>query len=209
MPWNEPGSNRKDPWNNRPGNQGPPDLDELLRKLGSRISGLFGGRSRGSEGGTPKRAFNLMALAAVVLAVWLASGWYTVIEGQRGVVLRFGRLVDIKASGLRWHLPYPIESVIKVNVGQVSIAQNKATMLTQDENIVELEIAVQYRIKDPSDYIFNVRTPDDVENQNSSTLFRVMESAVREVVGKNEMDFILGEGRAEIAARTKELMQRI
>jgi membrane protease subunit HflK len=119
--------------------------------------------------------------------------------------------VDIKASGLRWHLPYPIESRIIVDVGQVRTATttNKPTMLTQDENIVELEIAVQYRVKDPADYVFNVRAPDNIDNQNSSTLFRVMESSVREVVGKNEMDFILGEGRAEIAASTKELMQRV
>jgi modulator of FtsH protease HflK len=211
MPWNEPGSNKKDPWTNRPGsNPGPPDLDELLRKLSARFGGLFGGGARNS-GGTRSGggSFGFTLILIVLVLGWLASGLYIVTEGQRGVVLRFGQFVDVKDAGLRWHMPYPVESRIIVDIGQVRDVQSKTNMLTQDENIVQMKIAAQYRIKDPADYTFNVRNPDAVDNESLSTVFRVMESSLREVVGSNKMDFILGGGQATIASNTKDLMQGV
>ncbi len=157
-------------------------------------------------------SFNFSLILGVIVTVWILSGIYIVSEGQRGVILRFGEYHDMTLPGPHWHIPYPIETVEKVDVGKVRSAQNKVSMLTQDENIVEVELAVQYRVKDAADYLFNVRLPDidnDRADQSRGTLFQVMESALREVIGKNSMDFILGEGRADIAAKTKVLMQSI
>ncbi|MXX98693.1 MAG: FtsH protease activity modulator HflK [Gammaproteobacteria bacterium] len=151
-------------------------------------------------------------ILGIAVVVWLLSGIYIISEGQRGVILRFGEYRAVTLPGPHWHFPYPIEMVEKVDVGRVRSAQNKVSMLTQDENIVEVELAAQYRVKDAADYLFNVRLPDidnDRADQSRGTLFQVMESALREVIGKNSMDFILGEGRAEIAAQTNVLMQSI
>ncbi len=201
MPWNEPGG--KDPWGKRPKDQGPPDLEELLRKLTTRLGKLFGGgSSAGSSGGGGKSAVAGALIAAVVLlVVWAFSGFYIIDAGERGLVLRFGRYVYTTGPGPHWHFPYPIESAESVAVDLVRDAQHEATMLTQDENIVAIDIAVQYRVKNAADYAFEVRVPD-------ATLRQMMESAVREVVGKSTMDYVLGAGRAEVAAQTRKLMQR-
>ncbi len=207
MPWNEPGGG-KDPWGQRPSDQqGPPDLDEVLRKLTERLGNLFGGkgirgggRGRGGKGGAPGPSLWLLLVAA--LLVWLGSGIYIIDPGEAGVVLRFGAYARTAGPGPHWHAPYPIESVERVNVTEIRTAQHKATMLTQDENIVEVEVAAQYLIEQPEDYLFQVRLPD-------VTLRQVMESALREVVGRSKMDYILAEGRAEVAAKTRELMQAI
>lgn len=206
MPWNEPGGG-KDPWGQRPSDQqGPPDLDELLRKLTERLSGLFGGGrggdggARGKRSGVPGPGVWLLAAAAVL--VWLGSGIYIIDPGEAGVVLRFGAYTRTTGPGPHWHMPYPIETVERVNVTEIRTAQHKATMLTQDENIVEVEVAAQYLIESPEDYLFQVRLPD-------VTLRQVMESALREVVGRSRMDYILAEGRAEVASKTRELMQAI
>ncbi len=207
MPWNEPGGGDKDPWSKKPSNpsnQGPPDLDELLQKLTGKFGGIFGGKSgSGGAGSSGKRSsIGLGLIAAVIAVVWLGSGFYIVSAGEAGVVLRFGAFQEVTDPGPHWHLPYPFENVEVINVDEVRDAQHKATMLTQDENIVDIELAVQYRIKSPEDYIFQVRIPD-------ASLRQAMESAVREVVGKSKMDYILGEGRAEIAQDTNAVMQAV
>lgn len=206
MPWNEPGGNKKDPWSGNRGDQGPPDLDELLRKLSGGIGRIFGGgRSGGGSGGS---ASGIVLILVVLVGLWFASGFYVVSEGERGVVQRFGAHTELTLPGLRWHLPYPIEKTTIVDVQNVRNAQHAGSMLTQDENIVDLEIMVQYRVKDPVAYLFNVANPDAPEFAAATgTLGQVMESALREVVGRNDMDFILLEGREAIAADTQTLMQ--
>lgn len=201
MPWNQPGGD-KDPWTKKPGNQGPPDLDELLRKLSGRFGGVFGGRSGAGGGAGKGSSVGLGLLIGIIVIVWLASGFYIVGAGEAGVVLRFGAYQYATGPGPHWHIPYPIESREIVNVTEIRFAQHKATMLTQDENIVDVELAAQYLVKSPEDYVFQVRLPE-------VSLSQAMESAVREVIGKSEMDYILAEGRAQIAEDTTQLMQGI
>lgn len=220
MAWNEPGGGDKDPWSGRGREQGPPDLDELVRKMQDRFGGLFGGRKKGGAGrpdGGGRLGLGLIILIAAI--VWLLSGIYIIDEGKRGVVLRFGKFTEITTPGPHWHIPYPVEEVEVVDVGQRRFVEigyrstggrgntpvtvpKEALMLTQDENIVNIQLAVQYQVKDPRAYLFNVRDPD-------LTLKQASESAIREVVGKSKMDFVLKEGRGEIAQQTKDLLQQI
>ncbi len=205
-------------WGKRP-NQGPPDLDEIWRDFNRKLAGLFGGRG-GGGGDDPKTpdaktlGGGAGLLLGLILAVWLASGFYIVYEGQTGVVLRFGKLVDTTQPGPRWHLPYPIESAEVVNVKGVRSVEvgyrnnvkskvlKESLMLTDDENIVDVQFAVQYILKSPTDYLFKNRTPDEA-------VLQAAESAIREIVGKSSMDFVIFEGRAEVAARAHKLMQEI
>jgi len=220
MAWNEPGKDDKDPWGNNRGNDGPPDLDDVLRDLKNKLSGLFGGSASKNtseqptgQGGT----IGLGLIAAVIFVVWLASGIYIIEPAEQGVVLRFGAHSDTTTSGPHWHLPYPIEKVEVVDVEQIrntelgyrstsgragSTIHSESLMLTKDENIVDLKIAVQYRIKDAAMYLFNVRNPD-------LALRQMTESAVRETVGNSNMDFVLTEGRSAIASGTEILLQSI
>ena len=223
MPWSEDKDRRRN--NDGPSGE-PPDLMDLL----ATIFGFNRDKSKtndspnwGSAEQPPNRkkptsrfggsnSFNFSLILGVVIVAWLLSGIYIISEGQRGVILRFGEYREITLPGPHWHFPYPIETIEKVDVDNVRSAQNKVSMLTQDENIVEVALAAQYRVKDAGDYLFNVRLPDiadDRTDQSRGTLFQVMESALREVIGKNSMDFILGAGRAEIAAQIKILMQDI
>jgi membrane protease subunit HflK len=206
MAWNEPGGGNRDPWGSR-GNQGPPDIDEVFKKLQENFSRLFGrrgggGGGGGAGGGGRGGAIGVGLIAAVLLVIWLASGIYIVDPAERGVVLRFGRHVDTTVPGPHWHLPFPIERVEKVDVDQVRTARHKAEMLTQDENIVQVELASQYKVRDAGEFLFQVRIPEE-------TLKDAVESAIREIVGKSKMDFILTEGRAELVAQTQELTQSI
>jgi membrane protease subunit HflK len=197
MAWNEPGG--RDPWggqDRKPG--GPPDLDEVLRKLRQRLPS-WGGRGGGGSGRNNTAGAGL-ALAAV-LVLWLLSGFYIIDPAERGVVLRFGQFQRITMEGPRWHLPYPLERVEKINVDSIRTSTHKGLMLTRDENIVNVEVAVQYRVADAQHFLFNVRDPE-------GTLRDATISAVREVVGASAMDFILGEGRSEVATRTQELLQK-
>lgn len=200
MAWNEPGPGR-DPWNPNPGgkrgDEGPPDLDALLKRLSERIFGKDnrGGRGRG---GASRGAAGLIAV--VLAALWFLSGFYTVEEQQRGVVLRFGAYVETTDPGLKWHLPWPIERVEKIDFTRVRQLTDHATMLTQDENIIDLEVSVQYRVSSAEDYVFSMPDPD-------STLQQATKAAVREVVGQSLMDFILTDGRQAIADKTKGLLQ--
>ncbi len=166
-------------WGRRPG-QGPPDLDELWRDFNRKLNGLFGrrrggggGDEPGAPGGRKMGGGGASLLLGLVFAVWLASGFYIVNEGQRGVVLRFGKYAETTMPGPRWRLPYPIETAEVVNLSQVRTAEvgyrnnvkskvlKEALMLTDDENIVDVQFAVQYVLKSPTDYLFNNRVPDD------------------------------------------------
>ena len=200
------------------GNQGPPDLDELWRSFNRRLSELFGRRRGGDEPPRPPSARGIGGgagvLVALVIAVWLASGFYIVVEGTRGVVLTFGRYSQETNPGLRWRMPWPIQSNEIVNLQQVRTLEvgyrnnvrtkvlKESLMLTDDENIVDLQFAVQYTVKDARDFVFNVRRPDETAQQ-------VAETAMREVIGKSKMDGILYENREEIAIKARQLMQAI
>ncbi|WP_348673406.1 FtsH protease activity modulator HflK [uncultured Abyssibacter sp.] len=200
MAWNEPGNNGQDPWGRRGPNQGPPDLDEMLKKLRERFSGGGSGGSGGGGGGGKLIKSLLPLIIGGVVALWLLSGFYVVDEQQRGVVLQFGQYISTTEPGLRWHVPTPIQTVERVNVTSVNALTERASMLTQDENIVDVSLQVQYRVRSAEEYLFNVRDP-------VRTLKEATKSAIREVVGKSDMDFILTAGREAVAARTKELLQ--
>ncbi|MGH8444176.1 MAG: FtsH protease activity modulator HflK [Solimonas sp.] len=198
MAWNEPGPGR-DPWNQGPkrgGNQNP--LDDALKRLKDRFGGKGGGGGGGSSKGLPAGLFGVAGL--VIVGLWVASGFYVVDEQEKGVVLRFGQHVDTKPPGLQWHFPWPIEDVELVNVTGVRSVREQATMLTKDENIIDVELSVQYRVSKVEDYVFQVSEPD-------LTLKQATKAAVREVVGQSSMDFILTEGREEVADETKRLLQ--
>ncbi|MEO8508993.1 MAG: FtsH protease activity modulator HflK [Betaproteobacteria bacterium] len=208
-------------WGKRGNSSGPPDLDEIWRNVNRRLSDLLGRRGGGDEGGggsggPPRRGLALGGaglLVALVLLVWLASGFYIVDEGRRGVVTRFGKYTETTQPGPRWHLPFPVETVDLVDFSQVRTieigyrgsTQNRnakeATMLTEDENIIDIQFALQYNLNSAEAFIFNNRKPEEIVKF-------VAESAIREVVGKSKMDFALYEGREQIAQQTRDLMQR-
>jgi membrane protease subunit HflK len=217
MPWNEPGgdgNNQKDPWTGKNKSSGSRDAEELIKKINQKLNGLFGGGS-GKEGddkesgmGTPG-AKGIILLAIVLFAVWLFSGFYTVDARQEALVLRLGAYNTTTGPGLHWHLPYPIEKVEMVDVAQNRSAQDRSTMLTIDENIVDIAVTVQYKVSDSKDYTFNVFLPDYLQDQTQGTIYQVMRSATREIVGRSSMDFILREGREQIALDAQRLMQEV
>jgi membrane protease subunit HflK len=198
MAWNEPGGGGRDPWNpggKRPGDGGGmPDVDQVLERLKAR----FKGKGPGRPGGLSSGGAGLLGGAIAVL--WILSGIYTVDAQERAVVLRFGAYVATAEPGAHWRLPWPIESVEKVNVEQVRQVTERSDMLTQDENIIDVELKVQYRVKSAQQYLTSQADPD-------ATLRQVTKSAVREVVGRSKMDFILTEGRQEIASQTDQILQ--
>ena len=223
MAWNEPGgSGGKDPWGQRRKDQGPPDIDQILKNLRDRLSGLLGGFGGGGGRGTGEggggefiNRIGLGLIVTVAIGLWLLAGFYIVNQGERGVELKFGKKNEVTGPGLHWHLPWPIERVEKVNVDQVSTISigrrgdkgsgggiDSGFMLTEDENIVVVEFTVQYKIKDASDYLFNVRNPN-------ATIVQAMESASREVVGKSQLDFIITEGQLDVSDKTQKLLQEI
>jgi len=211
MAWNEPGGGGRDPWSGKGGDQGPPDLDEVLRKLQDRLGGLFGGAGRGGAGGgrggaplAPNKK-GIGAVLLIALAVWLATGIYIVEPAERGVVMRFGAFREITQPGPHWRWPYPIEEAIRVDVDQVTSFGHKAMMLTRDENIVDIDLRVQSRILDPAAFLFQDNAPE-------KTIRDATETATREVVGKNLLDFIITEGRGavsdQIRVKVQELMNQ-
>jgi membrane protease subunit HflK len=212
-------------WGRKKGNSGPPDLDQLWRNFNKKLNNLLkrkgggpnppGGGEGPSGGGAPVRyGGGIGVLAGLLLLLWIASGFYIVNEGQRGIVLRFGKYVESTQAGLRWHLPYPIEMVEAVNVSQVRTVEigyrnnvrskvlKESLMLTDDENIIDIQFAVQYILKNPEDFLFNNREPEDA-------VLQAAETAIREIIGKSKMDFVLYEGREQVAAKATELMQAI
>ena len=225
MAWNEPGSDNRDPWGQGNGQNGPPDLDDLIKDLKKKFSGFLGGGGRksaggGGGGGMPSLGGKAWVLIVLVLGLlWAASGFYVVEQGEQGVELQFGQYKQVTEAGLRWHLPYPVETVEIVNVQQIRTVEvgyrsntrsnqfatvpQEALMLTKDENIIDIQFAVQYDIKDPRFLLFNV-------SENLDQVVRqATESSVREVVGRNTMDFAITGGRAEIAQETRLLLQNI
>jgi membrane protease subunit HflK len=217
----------------RNNNGGPPDLDELWRDFNRRLGGMLGrkrgpgnngnnGDNDGGDGGNGGPGLPTLSpgqfgggigvILGLVVAIWFASGLYIVDASQRGVVLTLGKYSETTEPGLRWRLPWPLQTheivnltgVRTIEIGYRGSEKNKvpkeALMLTDDENIVSMQFAVQYLLKDPKDYVFKNRHPDDAVTQAAET-------AIREVVGKNKMDFVLYEGRDVIAANTQKLMQ--
>jgi membrane protease subunit HflK len=201
MSWNESGGN-KNPWDRKP-DQGPPDLDEIFRNLQRKLSGLFGGKGTPSAGGAGGGAASLNwgIIVAALVGLWGLTGFYIVDAAERAVITRFGKFSQVADSGLNWHLPWPIESKQIVNVAEVLSFTDRTRMLTQDEALVDINLAVQYRRVDPVLFTFNVREPE-------RTLGEVSESAIREVIGQSKLDFVLEKGRQEISVRTKQLVQK-
>jgi membrane protease subunit HflK len=203
MAWNEPPENKgQDPWGNRGRGEGPPDLDDIVRKMQEGFGGIFGKKPSGPKNERKGFPFSWMIVVVVLVLLLLVDITYLVDQQERGVVMRFGRYERILQPGLNFVFPSLIDKVVTVNVGQVRSITHKASMLTQDENIVDVEVAVQWRINDPADFIFNVKDP-------ALTLRQVTESAVRAVIGQSELDYVLTEGRSEIAQEQQQLMQEI
>ena len=195
MAWNQPGQNN--PWGRRPGQGGGPDLDERVKSWQRRLESLLRPGGRGGEGGSL-----LLIVGAVALALWLASGFFQIKAAERGVILRFGKYVPpLRYQGPGWRWPWPIETLTKVNVASVNSSEYKSHVLTSDVNLVYLRFAVQYQMTDPIKALFQVKDPE-------STLSEVSEMAIREVVGRSQLDEVLvGKTRPEITHRTKELIQ--
>ena len=207
-------------------NDGPPDLDELVKDLKSKVNNVFKLKPKNTSNGNDSQPpsnnsgesgiIKPLPIIIVIFLVWLATGFYIVDQGSRGIVLTFGKNTGITQPGPRWHIPYPIETVEIVNQEQVRTIEvgyrslgegatqqlKESLMLTGDENIIDLQFAVQYNLKSVEDFLFNNRSVE-------SSVRGAAETAIREVVGKSDMDFVLYEGREEIAIKTKSLMQSI
>jgi membrane protease subunit HflK len=212
MAWNEPGgSGNKDPWGHRKKEEGPPDLDDIVQTVQDKIGGLFGGGGSSNDGGRGQGdddsgdglSWSAIAFIAVIfLMIWSVFGFYIVQPAELGVVTQFGKYKETTEQGLNWHWPYPIEDVQKVNVEEVQSLTHKALMLTKDENIVVIELVVQFRIKNAENYLFKVLDP-------KKTLLQATESSLREIVGTSKMDAVLTNERTRVAADTKVLIQDI
>lgn len=222
MPWNEPGGNKeKDPWSRKPQSGSSSDsIEDAIQKMNEKLGQLFGGRSSGGGGDSgqpsgqgPSLNKNIViGIAGVAFLGWMATGFYTVDSAERGVELRFGKYKRTTMPGLRWKLPYPIEKVEKVDVDRSRMAKDERSithMLTKDENIISIAVNVQYNIKNPENYLFNVNLPDYEPDQSRATVYNVMRSAVREVVGRTTMDSIIGADREKIAPEILQIMQRV
>ena len=206
MPWKEPGKGDKDPWSS--GGQQPPDLEEVFRNVNDRLKSLFGGAGRrsdgdgGSGGGTSGASGGLFSIVAVALLLW--GGWdavHIIDEAEQGVVLRFGAYNRTLSPGINLTLPRPFETLFKVNVSSVRSIEDRANMLTEDENLVEFNYKVQFRVASAQDFLFRVRSPE-------STVRDAAESALRESVGTNRLDAILeGTQRETVRLETFRVLQ--
>lgn len=217
---------QQQPPNNRPTGNGPPDLDELWRDFNKKLSGFFGSAKKGGGGAEPPAGgksagpnfnigkFGIGAIFAVIVAIWLSTGFFIVQEGQQGVITQFGRYHSTVGAGFNWRIPYPIQrhelvfvtQIRSVDVGRENIVKatglRESAMLTEDENILEIKFAVQYRLTDARAYLFEIKNPTD-------TVVQAAETAVREVVGKMKMDAAMSEERDQIGPRIRVIMQRI
>jgi len=219
MAWNEPGNsggNGKSPWGNNNGgnNQEPPDLDEILKNLNDKFTKLFGGKGGGSRGGASNEGRQssggpinkaLLIIPVVIAAIiWVLAGIYTVDQGKQAVILQLGAYYDTQDAGLHWHAPiiqeYYIVDVSAIQSLNLGDRESEALMLTKDENIVDIKMTVQFRIQEPEKFLFNVKEPGLVLKQ-------VTESAIREIIGLNKMDYIITGGRSQIAQKVQILSQ--
>ncbi|WP_299182518.1 FtsH protease activity modulator HflK [uncultured Neptuniibacter sp.] len=219
MAWNEPGGNgnNQDPWgsgnnNNRGGkgggDQGPPDLDEALRKLQDKLNGIFGGAGKKSSGGpggdgggagSTSGAGFFWVIVLVAVLIWAGMGVYTVDQQERGVVLRLGKYHETVGPGLQWNPPM-IDVVVPINVTRLRTRDHRALMLTKDENIVDVEMTVQYLISDTRNFVLTVRDPE-------ASLSHAAESALRHVVGSTNMHSILTQGREALSVQVQDRLQ--
>jgi len=215
MPWNDQ-NQQNNPWGNRSG-QHPPDLDEVIRRLQQRFSGMFGGGGSGGGGIAGPSKSIMMGGIVIVLLLWVASGIYSVAADEEAVVMRFGKFVATEGPGLNWHLPYPVESVEKVPVTRVQRLEvgfrtlpgqrtrkidQESLMLTKDENIVDVSFIVQYKVKDVSQYVFNVA-------HITKAVRDATESAIREVIGRTLIDDVLTTKKAAVEVEVENLVQSI
>jgi membrane protease subunit HflK len=204
MAWNEPGNNDKDPWKNKGGkNQGPPDLDELLNDLGKKVTGIFGGKTTkgGSGSGKSFSSIGLSILLIIASVVYAFSGFYTIKEAEQGIVLRFGEYSGTVDPGINWKWTF-IDRIIPVDMQSTRPMTSSGFMLTQDENVVRVEMQIQYRVVDARNYVFSVTNADDSLNQS-------LDSALRYVVGHAVMDDILTSGRETIRQSVWEELEKI
>ncbi len=218
MAWND-NNNNQNPWGGN--NQTPPELDEVIKEFKNKFNGLFGSNKSTNSSTTPTPPQGSVKFIVIIAAlVWMLSGIYIIDPAEKGVVLRFGAFQEETAQGPHWHLPFPIETLSRVNVEQIRTSEigyrnvvkggrnfggnvsSESLMLTKDENMIDAKFAVQYKINDVQAYLFNVASPD-------TTLRQVSESAIRQVVGQNTMDYILTEGRVSIADDIKERSQEL
>ena len=198
MGWDD--GDKGNPWRSDR-DKGPADLDAVVRDFQRKLAGFFGGGRGGSPRGGQALNSGLIGTGLFLLVcIWALTGIYVIDAAERGVVLRFGAYQTMTSPGLRWHLPWPIERVEKINTGATNSLPYQGSMLTRDENIVIIDLVVQWRRTNAQDYLFNLRDPEN-------TLRDVTASAIREIVGKNELDFILTEGREEVAAQAQDLLQ--
>lgn len=203
MAWNEPGGGNRDPWGGQRGKDGPPDLDDIARKMKETMNRFFGGAGgKGGKGGKgASTPVSLSLLGVVLVAAWALSGIYIIAPAERGIVLQLGEYNRTTTPGPHWYMRF-FEKLEKLDIDNVRTISHRAKMLTKDENIIQVELAVQYRVMDAKDYLFQVRDPD-------YTLQEATESALREVIGGITMDEFLSGGRGEIVAQTKTLIQTI
>ena len=202
MAWNEPGNNDKDPWKKKDGNnQGPPDLDDLLKDLGQKFGGVFGKKSKGGGKGKNLSTLGIILALVVAIIVYVFSGFYTVKEAEKGIVLRFGQYAGEVESGLRWKWTFA-ERIIPVDIQSTRNLPASGFMLTQDENVVRVEMQIQYRVTDPRKYVFSVTNADHSLSQS-------LDSALRFVVGHAKMDDILTSGRERVRQSVWQELEKI
>ncbi|PPD51659.1 MAG: FtsH protease activity modulator HflK [Methylotenera sp.] len=199
-------------------NEGPPDLDQILSDLNQKINNLFGKKGGNSSQPSTNKDFNVpvLPILAVIAAIWFATGFYIVDQGSLGVVQRFGKYTETTEPGPRWHWPYPVESAEVVNMEQVRRLEvgyrsngdgtsgktrqpKEALMLTEDENIIDMQVAVQYKLKNAKDYLFNNRSTDE-------SVMSAAETAIREIVGKSKLDDLLQKGLPDTSERMQAIL---
>lgn len=221
MPWNQPGSGKggdNNPWGPQGGRQGPPDLDQLISNIQKRLGSIFGGgkgRSGGSGGSSAQGGPVFLLIIVALVAVWAYKSIYQVQSGWEGIELWFGKYYETAGPGLNFHL-WPLQDVVLINRQRVQTVEvgyrqspdqtsvpKEALMLTKDENIVDLQLAVQFDIKEARELVFNVAESPEFVVRGAT------ESSLREVVGTSGMDFVLTEGRKDVVAKTKTLLQTI
>ncbi len=202
MAWNEPGKDDKDPWKNKgEKNQGPPDLDDIFKDLGNKFGGIFGGKSSGTGGGKSFSSVGMSLALIVAVLVYAFSGFYTIKEAEQGIVLRFGQYAGTVEPGLSWKWTFA-ERIIPVDVQTTRDLPAAGFMLTQDENVVRVEMQIQYRVVDPRNFVFSVTNADDSLSQS-------LDSALRYVVGHSNMDDILTSGREQIRQSVWQELEKI